>query len=1535
MLRKTSIRVLSVLLTVIMLIGMLPVTLLAGSVSDYDSFLKNLKTLEDYASAYSQLSGKDKNLLMINFIRTGVERYQDDNWTTLAGAEITAFTTYVEKMDGENSTTAMDLRDIVIDDFKLPNGNQVDFGHMFGTMNIAYLSSTTTPSADLGGWAGDICDLLLYSKFFGNVPAGSMDQMAEYILDKCFGVNADDAFGMDDFYGDMDAYYLVRELQNGAVSLTALMEAYFTEDLSNADRAAYFLNHRFSYLETKEDVRNAVYDAYRANAGLKVLEAKRELAEEDELRQASCYAFADYLFSLAGDRLEGGVGDDGATGGGNEGDGEEEKPSNGFYSVFSSTSSVLAPGISQTIRYATTADKKQMVYYVATIDVTRDDVTIKANYKDNDPSKGWGFQRVEDQVKAMVDKYIATNENFRPIVAINGDGYNMSTGEPGGLLVMDGKEWKGVDKDGFFAILKDGTAVIGTQADYATYKDQIKDAIGGFGAVLIKDGEIVTDNNSGRASRTAIGITAEGKVVMMVLDGRQEPFSCGGTMREIAQILFEAGCVEAVNLDGGGSTTYLSKPEGSDSLKLTNRPSDGYARSVATSLVAISTAKSSNEFDHANITSDYDYLTINTSLKLTAMGVSNIGSSAPLPTDAAWQVSDSAIGSITADGTFTALQNGEVEVQLVAGGEVIGSKTLYVVVPDALTCTEAVMRVVYDTPTTLPLLATYNGNPVAVNPGDFYMVLQYSNAGYYKDFDFVVYEASGYRTLMTGAMLLANQSLIATVTLNVYRADEAYFDFNNATAGDSQLAWDRFVSNAETSDDVLFQIIDTNKNFTIDYTFALDMTSIEIPDKLQELTYMLPGADAVDATAWNFLLQLAERVSTLTEVTITAQFDKNLQVDISNLQVFNDFFTLKSATLDDNNKLTIVCGWLDQTQAIDPSIANPICILTGIKMLPKSDAKWNSADQLVITNVGDVSYNIYLRASALYSFANIAANQQQYNLYPFVNPNDPSEKGASFGTTYKNFSDSIILDKTNRQGWHTYDDQLYYFVNNKPVVGIQKLPSHENASVQLYYTFDEKGVCQGAVTGLFEQNGKYYYAFLGEQKMGWQSVLESNGQSYFYYFSPYRNGAAIESGRVGIEGYYYTFENYHCVLGSLVTTSTGRVRYTFAGSWQRNQWVVMDGKKYYLASDYYCVQNAVSRVRNFEATANEYHLFDENGVWLEDVSGLRFVNGSLYLFENGKMISRNLGLTKIDGDYYYFRSSGAAVVDASYWITNTGGELPQGSYYFDENGKMEIPTAPEEGEKLNGVVELNGKYYYYVDGKITGNLGVKQFADEAGETYYIYVRTDGSLATGRYWITKHNDLLPMQAYDFGADGKYYPSKESETPDTPVVPDVKNGIVEENGEYYYYEDGKLSYLGLVKLTDESGETFYIYVRSNGKLATGRYWPTKHNDVLPLTGYDFGTNGRYYPDAVVEPQPPVQPDEKNGIVEVDGVLYYYENGKPAYKGLMKFVDEEGKTYYIYSRTGGKLATGKYWPTKTNDLLPYAGYDFGTDGKYYPEA
>jgi hypothetical protein len=81
------------------------------------------------------------------------------------------------------------------------------------------------------------------------------------------------------------------------------------------------------------------------------------------------------------------------------------------------------------------------------------------------------------------------------------------------------------------------------------------------------------------------------------------------------------------------------------------------------------------------------------------------------------------------------------------------------------------------------------------------------------------------------------------------------------------------------------------------------------------------------------------------------------------------------------------------------------------------------------------------------------------------------------------------------------------------------------------------------------------------------------------------------------------------------------------------------------------------------------------------------------------------------------------------------------------------------------------------------------------------------------------------------------------PDEPV----KNGIYLENGKYYYYVDGVLQkgQVGVVKLTDEEGKTFYIYVCTNGNLATGKYWPTYRNDLLARGEYDWGTDGRYYP------------------------------------------------------------------------------------------
>ena len=69
----------------------------------------------------------------------------------------------------------------------------------------------------------------------------------------------------------------------------------------------------------------------------------------------------------------------------------------------------------------------------------------------------------------------------------------------------------------------------------------------------MKDGKLVVgdsgDYYNSRASRTCVGITADNRVVLMVMDGRQEPVSAGGSAIEIAQVMLDAGCVVAVNLD--------------------------------------------------------------------------------------------------------------------------------------------------------------------------------------------------------------------------------------------------------------------------------------------------------------------------------------------------------------------------------------------------------------------------------------------------------------------------------------------------------------------------------------------------------------------------------------------------------------------------------------------------------------------------------------------------------------------------------------------------------------------------------------------------------------------------------------------------------------------------------------------------------------------------------------------------------------------------------------------------------------------------
>lgn len=92
-----------------------------------------------------------------------------------------------------------------------------------------------------------------------------------------------------------------------------------------------------------------------------------------------------------------------------------------------------------------------------------------------------------------------------------------------------------------------------------------------------------------RHPRTAIGIK-DGQVVMVTVDGRQKGFSDGMTLYELAEYMLAQGIENALNLDGGGSTTMIARRLGDNFSKLVNSPSDGRERAVANSIQIISDA---------------------------------------------------------------------------------------------------------------------------------------------------------------------------------------------------------------------------------------------------------------------------------------------------------------------------------------------------------------------------------------------------------------------------------------------------------------------------------------------------------------------------------------------------------------------------------------------------------------------------------------------------------------------------------------------------------------------------------------------------------------------------------------------------------------------------------------------------------------------------------------------------------------------------------------------------------------------------------
>lgn len=232
---------------------------------------------------------------------------------------------------------------------------------------------------------------------------------------------------------------------------------------------------------------------------------------------------------------------------------------------------------------------------IAEIDLTKD-VTISVSTPDNLDEVGSKLQTVAEQAmcaeKAGKHVYLATN----------GDYFSESTTAagtwiPGGLVYKDGKAlWTtpGYEADHAFYILKDGTAHISTIEEFKENEANVMSALSGWQRMMI-DGEpvkkfSVNDNAMDFHPRTFVGVSKDNlKVQLFVLDGRQPNYSNGMRLEDMILLCQGAGCYQALNLDGGGSTTMVKRTEtgGQVSFELMNTPSDNPVREVLNGLVVI------------------------------------------------------------------------------------------------------------------------------------------------------------------------------------------------------------------------------------------------------------------------------------------------------------------------------------------------------------------------------------------------------------------------------------------------------------------------------------------------------------------------------------------------------------------------------------------------------------------------------------------------------------------------------------------------------------------------------------------------------------------------------------------------------------------------------------------------------------------------------------------------------------------------------------------------------------------------------------
>ena len=214
--------------------------------------------------------------------------------------------------------------------------------------------------------------------------------------------------------------------------------------------------------------------------------------------------------------------------------------------------------------------------YLFEVDMTR--ATIVATLPDDDNAKIDSHQRMSEQIPALqknrsdLTVWGGTNGDFFGVTDEINDKYKLQ-----GILWRGGTCLKSTfasSVNTVFAVFSDGTAKCMNQSDYNASQSRIIEAIGGRQA-LLRNGGVVGFSDGTQHPRTAVGTSADGKTTwILIVDGRDELYSTGSfsvSYEPLARILKGAGAYDAINLDGGGSSTFIVR-ESDNVFSMHNKP---------------------------------------------------------------------------------------------------------------------------------------------------------------------------------------------------------------------------------------------------------------------------------------------------------------------------------------------------------------------------------------------------------------------------------------------------------------------------------------------------------------------------------------------------------------------------------------------------------------------------------------------------------------------------------------------------------------------------------------------------------------------------------------------------------------------------------------------------------------------------------------------------------------------------------------------------------------------------------------------------